>query len=177
MMGKTNLELWESTKYVSWPFSHDNPIVRVPRPSGQPESMSIKRIAGESEEATFLRCLQYRDKRGVEIWGEKRWQELLKVRARSVARHRDGPAEHHTGVNHYERGNGAPVWIASWYELKSDGTRRKRCKEFSYGTPKARFSTSEQAKDAAIRRRNLEEARWYSTNGIGEERKVNHLYE
>jgi len=174
-VGKVNLDLWESAKYVSWPFSHENPIVRIPRPTGRPESVSIARRPGETEESTFTRCVQYRDKRGVEVWGEGRWAELLKVQARSVARHRKQPAGPKTGVYHCERKNSAPVWIASWYELQADGTRRKRSKGYSYGTPKARFSTSEQAESAAIKRRELEEARWYSTVGVGEQRLANPL--
>lgn len=175
MVGKANLELWESGKYVSWRFSHENPIVRVPRSTGQPESKSIARRPDETEESIFSRCVQYRDKRGVEVWGERRWAELLKVQARSVARHREQPAGPQTGVFHYQRENSAPVWIASWYELQAEGTRCKRRKGYSYGTPRARFSTSEQAKAAAIVRRNREEARWYSTVGIGEQRLVNPL--
>jgi len=137
-VSERNLALWTSTKYVSWPYVHANPIVRVPTPSGQPESRSIPHRAGVSEQVTFRRCVQYRDKRGVEIWGKQRWAEMLKVQARSVARHRESPAGPQTGVFLYERSNSAPVWIATWYELLDDGSRRKRSKEFSFGTARAK---------------------------------------
>lgn len=174
-MGKENFALWESAKYISWPFSLANPIVRVPRASGTPESKTIARLPGETEESLFLRCLQYRDERGIAIWGARRWAELLQVQARSVARHRKRPAGPQTGVYHYARSNSAPSWIASWYELQTDGTRRVRRKVYSYGTPRAAFRTSEQAEAAALKRRNLEEARWYCVGGIGKQRQVNPL--
>ena len=121
---KIDLKLWESAKYISWPLTHDNPLVRIPRPSGQPESKTIPCLPDEQEKETFARCLQYRDARGVAIWGGLRWAELLKVQARSVARHREQPAGPMTGVYQYDRENSASVWIASWYELLPDGTRR-----------------------------------------------------
>ncbi|MBF6615528.1 MAG: hypothetical protein ITG07_02260 [Candidimonas sp.] len=167
-----NRSLWESAKYVSWPYTHNSPIVRVPQPSGTPESRSMAPRPGETEDALFARCIEYRNARGVKVWGERRWAEMLQVQARSVARHREAPAGPQTGVYHYERPNTAPVWVAAWYELLADGTRRKRSKTFSYGTPRARYSTSEQAEAAAIERRNLEEARWYSTAGVREKRRV-----
>jgi hypothetical protein len=111
----------------------------------------------------------------IQIWGEFRWAEMLQVQARSVARHRESPAGPQTGVFLYERPGTAPVWVAVWYELLDDGSRRKRSKGFSFGTPRAKFSTSEQAEAAAIERRNLEEARWYSTVGVREQRRVSTL--
>ncbi|MDN3525292.1 hypothetical protein QWY79_08405 [Halomonas sabkhae] len=164
-------QLWENTKYVSWPHSHDNPVVRIPRPSGQPESRSIARQPSEYD--TFLRCLEYRDQRGPEIWGEQRWEELLHVPKRSVAKHRLLPAGPITGVFHYERPNGTTVWIATWYERRPNGRSHKRSLHFSYGTPKSRYATSEQAEAAAIEKRQQEEARWYSTLGAGETRIAN----
>lgn len=168
-------QLWESTKFVSWPHTHANPIVRVPRPSGQPESRTIRRVSGESEYETFERCIEYRDSRGVALWGERRWTELLHVPKRSVAKHRESPAGPMTGVYHYQRPNGATVWIASWYELLPDGKRRKRSKQYSYGTPLSRFATSEQAMSAAIEKREKEEARWYTTLGVRDQRQASRL--
>ncbi len=131
-------QLWESAKYVSWPLSHANPIVRVPRPSGRPESKTISRLPNEYD--TFEYCIAYRDQRGVEVWGKKRWRELLLVEARSVARHHRRPAGPITGVYHYERPTGSTVWIAAWYELKADGSRKKRSTQFSYGTEISRYA-------------------------------------
>lgn len=175
MPKKTNIVLWESEKYISWPHSLPHPIVRVPTPAGTPESKSMAMRPGESEELLFSRCLQYRNERGIEVWGPGRWSELLAVQARSVARHRAIPAGPKTGVFHYARPGSAPVWIATWYEMNSDGTRRKRSKGYSYGTPKAQFDSSEKAKAEAIKRRDREEARWYSTTGVGTERTPNPL--
>ena len=172
---EVNRALWDSAKYVSWPFTHANPIVRVPRPSGTPESHSIAPRPGETEKALFARCIAYRNARGIQIWGARRWAEMLHVQARSVARHRETPAGPQTGVHHYQRPDSAPSWIATWYELIADGTRRKRSKGYSYGTPRAQYPTSELAKAAAIERRNLEEARWYSTTGVREKRRVSPL--
>lgn len=174
MRGKLQLpQLWEVTKYVSWPHSHDNPIVRVPRPSGLPESKSIKRLAHEYD--TFEACIDYRDRRGVEIWGEWRWEELLLVPKRSVAKHRDIPAGPITGVNHFDCPGRAPVWAALWYELQPDGSRKRRSKHFSYGTQNARYRTSEQAMEAAIELREAMESRWYCVRGVREDREVSRL--
>jgi len=170
-----NRSLWESAKYISWPFCSKCPIVRVPRPSGRPEPRSMPALPGETNQVHFARCVKHRDRRGIQIWGEFRWAEMLQVQARSVARHRESPAGPQTGVFLYERPGTAPVWVAVWYELLDDGSRRKRSKGFSFGTPRAKFSTSEQAEAAAIERRNLEEARWYSTVGVREQRRVSTL--
>ncbi|RNF58481.1 hypothetical protein EFK68_03645 [Pseudomonas aeruginosa] len=175
MAGKVNIALWDSEKYVSWPFSHAHPIVRVPTPSGTPESKTIPMLPGESEESALARCLQYRNERGVQVWGSSRWAELLNVQARSVARHRAKPAGPQTGVFHYEKPGSAPAWIATWYELMPDGKRRKRSKGYSYGTPRALYDSSEKAKSAAIERRNREETRWYCTTGAGTDRTPNPL--
>lgn len=83
---------------------HEHPMVRVPRPLGKPETKLIPRLANEYD--TFERCLAYRDQRGREIWGSRCWKELLRVEARSVARHRERPAGPITGVYHYERPTG-----------------------------------------------------------------------
>ena len=172
---KTNYALWDSEKYVSWPFSVKHPTVRIPTPSGTPESKAIPLLPGESEESAHARCMQYGNERGIEIWGTSRWAELLAVAARSVARHRAKPAGPLTGVYHFDRPNGASVWIATWYELMPDGSRRKRSKGHSYGTPLAQFDSSEAAKDAAVERRKKEEARWYCTTGVGSNRTPNPL--
>ncbi len=166
--------LWESTKYVSWPRSHTFPVVRIPTPAGQPESKTIKGLPGEQERDTFNRCIAYRDKRGPEIWGKRRWDELVSVQKRSVAKHRHERRGPMTGVNHYER-HDRSVWIATWYEPLPDGSRRKRSKWFSYGTSKSQFATSGQAEAAAIECREREEARWYSTSGIGKQRHASRL--
>lgn len=166
-------QLWDSTKYVSWPRTLAHPVVRVPRPSGTPLSRSIPWQVTEYD--TFVACVDYRDRVGPEIWGERRWMELLNVRKRSVAKHRASPAGPITGVNHYAAPGRAPVWIALWYELQGDGTRKKCSNHFSYGTTSACFSTSEQAMQAAIAHRQAMEARWYSTLGIGEGREASKL--
>ena len=168
-------QLWESTKYISWPHTHDQPIVRIPRPSGTPESKTVRRKPGEQERELFDRCVSYRDQRGPEVWGEKRWHELLNVPRRSVAKHRRQQVGPMTGVFPYERPSGTTEWIATWYEQRADGTRRKRSKQYSYGTPSSRYSTSQQAKAAAIQKRQKEEARWYTTSGHGERRQANRL--
>lgn len=166
-------ESWKSTKYVSWPRSHSNPIVRIPRPVGEPESRTVQRLLSEFD--TLKRCIDYRNTRGIEIWGEKRWAELLKVAARSVAKHRDVPSGPLTGVNHFERPNGTTLWVANWYELLPDGARKKKSKQYSYGTPLSKFATSEQAMNAAVEKRLLEESRWYSVRGVRNKRKVSKL--
>jgi hypothetical protein len=145
-------------------------MVRVPLPSGKPETKSIPRLASEYD--TFERCLAYRDQRGREVWGARRWKELLLVDARSVARHREQPAGPITGVYHYERPTGTTLWVAAWYELMPDGSRKKRSAQFSYGTFRTRYATSEEAMQAAIKRRQEEEVRWYCV-GQRDQRRVN----
>tara|TARA_R110002124_G_scaffold128157_20_gene288746 strand:- start:5509 stop:6036 length:528 start_codon:yes stop_codon:yes gene_type:complete len=175
MSNKIDIELWSSAKYVSWPNSHGSPIVRVPTPSGQPESKSFARLDGETERDHFVRCIRYRDKRGVKIWGRKRWDEMCNVKHRSVAKHRTKPAGPITGVFHYVRPGGSHVWVATWYEKLKDESRRKRTKQYSYGKARSQFATSEQAEAAAIDKRLKEERRWYSTLGVGKRRKASHL--
>lgn len=164
--------IWQTAKYIGWPYSQQNPIVRIPTPSGRPDSKSFRREPGETCEALFKRCLAYRDTEGPKIWGEKRWRELLNVQARSVTRHHSTPAGPITGVFHYEHPGGTNSWIATWYELRPDGTRRKRSKVYSYGKPTSQYATSAQAMLAAINRRITEEARWYSTVGQGNSRQA-----
>lgn len=175
-MGRGRLQLpqlWESAKYINWPHTHGHPIVRVPRPSGLPESCTIRRQPGEAEYDLFDRCEAYRDKRGPEIWGERRWRQLIGVTKRSVAKHREGPAGPITGVNHSERPGWASAWVAHWYERLPDGSTRRRARAYSYGTPNAAYATSEEAMAAAAEKREKEERRWYSTLGKGEDRQAN----
>lgn len=154
-------ELWESAKYISWPHSMSSPVVRVPRPCGTPESKSFPMLAGDSEQALFDRCLAYRDQRGIEIWGETRWRQIVFVAKRSVAKRRSSSQTPRTGVHLENRTGRAPAWVAAWYELMQDGTRRKRSKRFSFGTDRAKYPTSNKALAAAIARRKQEEAKWY----------------
>lgn len=163
---------WARTKYVYWPPSQPDPVVRVPTPNGEHESLSFSALG--SERAVFERCLAYRDQRGVALWGQSRWEELLKVDRRSVARHRKSREGPMTGVNHMER-KGSLGWAATWYELREDGTRRKRRKCFSYGGPFSQFSKSDDAMHAAMERREAEERRWYSVLGEGDDRRVSRL--
>lgn len=174
MRGKLQLpQLWESAKYISWPHSHDYPIVRVPTPSGHPESRTFRRQPGESEYDLFERCEAYRDQRGPAIWGERRWRQLVDVEKRSVAKHRADRAGPITGVNHEERPGRPNAWVALWYERLPDGSTRRHAKAFRYGTSSAAYATSEQAMAAAIEKREEEERRWYSTLGKGCERQAN----
>ena len=116
----------------------------------------------------------YRDQRGVEVWGQKRWRELLLVEARSVAKHRQRPACPVTGVYHYERPSGSMAWIAAWYALTADGSRKKRSAQFiTYGTGISRYASSDDAMHAAIATRKEEEARWNCVLGERDKRQVN----
>ncbi len=54
-----------------------------------------------------------------------------------------------------------------------DGYRKKRIGQFSYGTSRTRKATSEEAMQAAIKRRQEEEARWYCVVGKRDQRRVN----
>ncbi len=166
---------WTSAKYVYWPPSHPDPLVRVPTPAGTPESHTVSRRAGEDEASLFARCLAYRDRRGPEVWGARRWAELVGVAKRSVAKHHREPAGPIPGVNHYQRPNASAVWTALWYERQPDGTTKKRSKQFSYGTANSRFATSEQAMAAAVELREAMAARWYSVLERGDERTANRL--
>ncbi|MGP5144305.1 hypothetical protein ACTXKF_18175, partial [Vreelandella alkaliphila] len=93
--------------------------------------------------------------------------------ARSVTRHRERPADPITGVYHYERPTGTTLWVAAWYALMPDGSRKKRSAQFSYGTSRTRYAISEEAMQAAIKRRQEEEARWYCVVGKRDQRRVN----
>lgn len=109
----------------------------------------------------FDRCMAYRDKRGVELWGRARWKQMLLVQKRSVAKYRTKSKSPYPGVFLEERKGKAPVWVACWYELLSDGSRRRGSKTFSFGTKRAKYPTSSQALADAIARRKIEEAKWY----------------
>lgn len=155
-------ELWRSAKYVQWPSSYPSPVVRVPFPDGSHDFRRITPLPSESEYDTFLRCIEYRDARGIEQWGEQPWMEVITVGRRSVVKHRavtDAPV---TGVCHSVHPRGTRMWVAVWSELHRDGIRYRRTKTFSYGTPRSQYSDSEQAKAAAIARRQKEEVLWYS---------------
>lgn len=151
------------------------PVVRVPRPNGTPESKSFPQHGSESMQALFDRCLAYRDKRGVEVWGKARWKQMLQVQKRSVVRHRSNSQTPYTGVCLEQRKGRAPAWVASWYALLPDGSRRKCSQTFSFGTERAKYSTSSRALAAAIARRKVEEVKWYCTLGPGTGRKANPL--
>lgn len=164
---------WASTKYVYWFPSHPTPIVRVPTPDGRNESLSI--LPRCSEQQTFKECVAYRDQRGVALWGQARWEEITQATSRrSVAKHRKEASGPITGVHHMERSGGLN-WVATWYERRDDGSRRKRSTWFSYGGTSSQFGTSEQAMQAAINRRVAEERRWYSISGRGDDRRPNPL--
>lgn len=162
-------ELWESEKFISWPYTHANPIVRVPRAAVTPESKSIQRCADERE--TFRQCLEYRNRRGIEIWGEARWAEILRADARSVSRERARPASPQNGVRYQEKGAWRG-WVASWYERMGDGSTRKRSACFGFGGPKTRFASSADAFLAASAKRRVMQERWYSATGKGSARKL-----
>lgn len=93
--------------------------------------------------------------------------------SRSVARHREQPVGPITDVYHYERPTGTTLWVAAWYELMPDGSHKKRSAQFSYGTSRTRYATSEEAMQAALKRRQEEEARWYCVVGKRDQRRVN----
>lgn len=155
--------LWERTKYVSWPPTQGNPTVRIPHPAGKTVSKSVPRTGNEKE--TLERCVAQRDEAGQALWGERRWAEMLRLSTRPVAKPRKKMAGPMTGVNHYERKGFANIWVATWYERAPDGSPRRRSKQFSYGSENAQFSTSEQAMQAAIKKREEESARWYGADG------------
>lgn len=77
------------------------------------------------------------------------------------------------GVYHYERPSGSTAWIAAWYELTADGSRKKRSAQFTYGTGISRYASSDDAMLAAIGKRKEEEERCYCVLGEREERYVN----
>ncbi|MCZ0928689.1 hypothetical protein L0636_13430 [Halomonas janggokensis] len=90
-----------------------------------------------------------------------------------MAKHRQRPAGPVTGVYHYERPSGSTAWIAAWYELTADGSRKKRSAQFTYGTGISRYASSDDAMQAAIAKRKEEEARWYCVLGERDKRQVN----
>lgn len=166
---------WDTTKYLSWPWSLNSPVVRTPTPTGTPESCSFPARPGETEDELYTRCLHYRDVRGLKIWGAARWEEMLRVKARSVARHRKKQTGPINGVTLSCLPNRAPAWVAQWYELQPDGKRKKRKKQYSFGTEKAQYGTSKQAMAAAIEKRLEKEKRWYTVSGKNDDRKVSKL--
>ncbi len=70
-----DLDAWSSTKYVSWPESHANPFIRIPLPSGRFLVRSIPRTTDEKE--TLANCIKTRDRIGVRMWGQSRWNDML----------------------------------------------------------------------------------------------------
>lgn len=163
---------WDESKFVYWPPSHATPTVRIPQPSGTNDSLSVQPAADEA--ATLEKCLRIRNTQGKKLWGKARWQEILGVKARSVPKWRSNHKGPMPGVHHYERGS-STYWIATWYESIGEGKRKKKAKMFSYGGPHSMFRYSEQAEEAAIKRRIAEEARWYSVSGDHGHRQLNRL--
>lgn len=178
-------DAWEAAKHVSWPASWAKPMVRVPLPSGRYITKSMPVLSRERD--TLSACIRERDRIGVAIWGAKRWREMLAMPNRSVAKHRKGRVTPRTGVQLVDRPGRAPCWVASWYEPEAGvehrpasprkgkaQPRRKRRKSFSFGTPHARFSSSEAALAEAVALREQMERRWYSVVAPLEESRVNH---
>lgn len=155
-------QLWEGAKYISWNVDHVNPIVRVPRRQGGIEPKTITRFDHECEYDLFLRCVEYRDIRGRQIWGQQRWEQIIEMPIRIVARQPDSQAGPELGVRHYTR-NGVGVWAVYWNERLHDGATIQRSMHFSYGGGYSRYDSSDDAKEAAIAVRKEKEALWYST--------------
>jgi hypothetical protein len=179
------LEAWAAAKHVSWPASWAKTMIRVPLPSGRYVTKSLPPRLTERE--TLAACIAERDRIGVAIWGAKRWREMMAVSKRSVVKHRQDRPTPRTGVQLDDRPGRAPCWVASWYEPESGGVtlpdqpgkraatpRRKRSKSFSFGSPHARFSSSEAAYAEAVALREAMERRWYSVVAPLEESRVNH---
>ena len=162
-----------SAKYMAWCEGHVSPIVRVPRPKGGVESKSISRNENECEYDLFERCIEYRDRRGVEVWGKLRWTKILEEPIRTVARQQAKQAGPELGVRHYTR-NGTSAWAVYWMERLPNGTKKQRSKHFSYGSSHSRFRTSAEAQAAAIQVRKEKERIWYSTIGTGADRRPNY---
>lgn len=155
-------QLWEGAKYISWNVDHVNPIVRVPRKKGGIEQKTIIRFEHESEYDLFSRCVEYRDFRGRQLWGQRRWAQILEMPIRIVARQPENQAGPKLGVRHYTR-KGVGVWAVYWNERLPCGTTKQRSKHFSYGGKLSRYTSSDGAMEAAISVRNEKEAFWYST--------------
>lgn len=171
-------ELWEKTKCVAWHKAHNNPVVRIPLPSGRHISKSVKRL--DSEYATLQKCIEVRDKIGTQLWGRKRWQQILVSKARTVAKHHREPASSKNGVHHsYRPKYNSRAWIAVWYEAVLDhygqptGKMKRRAKSFSYGLPTSQYATSEQAFDAAVEKRCEEEKKWYTVIEGPDKQRIN----
>lgn len=154
-------QMWKQTKYVSWPASWQNPMVRIPLPSGKYITRSV--IPENDELTTLSKCKQKRDAIAIPIWGEEAWHRILSVPSRSTTKPRKNPKTPYNGVMLIERPGRAPHYIVSWYELNiSDECfvesqthgkrlpRRLKTKAFSYGTERAKFSRQEEALKEAI---------------------------
>lgn len=164
---------WKTTKYLGWPPTHGNPMVRVPRPDGTEEVIHVQRRP--SEQDTYDECLRLRDYLGTQIWGKTQWERILSVRERSVARYRKQRKGPINGVFHYERPDGGNAWVASWHERDEHGSLKKRAKHHSYGKPRSQYPTSEQAMDAAIQLRIDKEREHYSVLGEPGKRIANKM--
>lgn len=164
---------WQREKYLQWPPSHHKPSVRVPLPTGSYHSVTV--TPGDTETDTLQAAILLRDTLGEKLWGAHRWKEIVTVRTRSVAKHRQRRVGPITGVHHEppKAPGQAAKWIATWYERTPSHGTRKRSRQHSYGTPHAAYPTSEAAQEAAIRCRQENESRWYSVLGDPGQRQAN----
>lgn len=151
--------LWQSEKYLRWPPYFASPVIRMPLPGGSKRSYSVQRADGEAELEFFERCVKERNALGEAQWGKTTWAYMLSVKSRSVTRGESGERE--KGVRHVVTAGKSNAWQATWYERDAQGKRRQRSQQFSYGTPNARYETSEQAKARAEAVRKKKERDWY----------------
>lgn len=87
---------------------------------------------------------------------------MLTMKTRIVARRSREQADPCLGVRHYTR-NGVGTWAVYWNERQPGGGTVQESRHFSYGSPRARCKTEEEAKAAAIQVRREKEREWYTT--------------
>lgn len=161
-----HIDRWRNAKYITWSVSRANPFVRIPLPSGNYTTKSVKRCDNELD--TLAQCIEVRDKIGERVWGKKQWNHMLRVPERTVSRFQTTPVSPKNGVHHYTRKCGTCVWVAIWYVpiFDSDGNntskRKIRAKWYSYGTRNTDFKTSPEAFIAACNKLSREDIRWYT---------------
>lgn len=154
-------QLWKGAKFIAWYREHKNPLIRLPLPEGGYRSRTVPYTGDELE--TFEVCEALRDRLGSEMWGKRRWEDILNSGARSVPHTKHPPQSPQSGIRQvYWPDRDYSAWVVSWGERREDGRPRQKQAYFSYGKPTSAYPTSEAAYAAALKKREKEIRRWYS---------------
>lgn len=139
-------------KYIHISLSKEKATVCIPMPEGGYERKDFHFYGSILARSYDLR--EYRDRRGLELWGAYDWERLMRYKKRPVKRYarEEEPGVTHT-VTKVPGPNGTvyeyKAWTVTWTEddplFPGTHIRRARAKRFGYGGANSKFSQSSDA--------------------------------